>query len=80
LTYRREYERGLDGFGRYLIDNDRPLMPGWADAAGAAAGATEREERHTAKAPPRFSPAAREKMAASQRARWAEKRAAKGQK
>lgn len=53
------------------------LRPGWADAAGAAAGAQEREERHTAKAPARFSREAREKMAASHRARWAKIRAAK---
>lgn len=78
-TYRREYERGFNTYGRFLIDDDRPLLPGWADAAGQAAGKLEREAQHTAKAPPRFSAASREKMAASHRARWAAIRA-RGQK
>lgn len=77
MTYRRYYERVMQATG--WEGHEQPLRPGWADAAGAAAGAQEREERHTAKAPPRFTPETRERMAASQRARWAAIRA-RGQK
>jgi hypothetical protein len=66
MTYHRDYMLQAPFEG---------LAPGWADYHGAKTGEAEKAERHTAAKPARFSPAAREKMAASQRARWAEKKA-----
>lgn len=70
MTCRRQYEMLIAATGW-----EHRVTPGWADYHGAKAGEADKAERHTAAKPARFSPEAREKMAASQRARWAEKKA-----